>query len=285
MYAGRLYAFGPFRLDCAGRLLFRSNDLVSLPPKTLEVLVVLVEKRGAVVSREQLIKAVWPDIFVEESNLGHHVSLLRKTLGNADDGDPYIETIPKRGYRFTGELQFAQAEEQVLAATERTPLVLSPPRLVGLSFNRSRQKVAGGIFALLILLMTARFVWPLVRSNADQTNGELVLSRLTSDPGLATDPVVYSAGRLLAFASDRSGEGNLDIWVQHLDSGSAVRITKGPEEERWPTFSPDGTRIAFHTERNGGGLEVVPVVGGEPKHIADGGQRPRFSPDGEWITY
>jgi len=108
----RFYEFGPFRLDSSAPLLLRCGDVVPLPPKALDVLVVLVDKRGMLVSRDELVSAVWPDTFVEESNLGHHVSILRKTLGNVDNGQPYIETISKRGYRFTGPVRQAAVDVQ-----------------------------------------------------------------------------------------------------------------------------------------------------------------------------
>ncbi len=73
--------------------------------------------------------------------------------------------------------------------------------------------------------------------------------------------------------------------MQQLGSGTPIRLTKDAADERQPTFSPDGTRIAFYTERNGGGIEVMPALGGESRRIADGGQRPRFSPDGNSIAY
>src|SRR5262245_42979130 len=101
LFHQRLYEFGPFRLDPSGPLLFRSGEIVPLAPKALEILFVLVERRGALVTKDELVAAVWPDTTVEEGNLAHHISQLRKTLGN-EDGQPYIETIPKRGYRFAG---------------------------------------------------------------------------------------------------------------------------------------------------------------------------------------
>ena len=100
-----IYEFGAFRLDPAVPLLLRSGELVPLAPKTLDLLVALLEKGGALISKEELVSAVWPDTFVEESNLTHHVSLLRKTLGNVENGQPYIETISKRGYRFAGTVR------------------------------------------------------------------------------------------------------------------------------------------------------------------------------------
>ena len=91
------YKFGPFRLDPSGPLLLRSGEIVQLPPKALDILAVLVDRRGTLVQRDDLIRAVWPNTFVEESNLTHHIAVLRKTLGNVENGQPYIETIPKRG--------------------------------------------------------------------------------------------------------------------------------------------------------------------------------------------
>jgi TolB-like protein/Tfp pilus assembly protein PilF len=94
------YEFGPFRINNAERLLRRGPDPIPLPPKTIETLLVLIENRGQVVEKEELLRRIWPDSFVEEGSLAHNVSTLRKALGETVEGTPYIETIPKRGYRF-----------------------------------------------------------------------------------------------------------------------------------------------------------------------------------------
>src|ERR1700744_1713614 len=93
------WEFGPFRLDGAQHLLFRDGQTVPLSRKATDVLLVLLEHRGQLVEKEVLMRRVWPDSFVEESNLAVHISQLRKTL--SDENAPYrIETIPRRGYRF-----------------------------------------------------------------------------------------------------------------------------------------------------------------------------------------
>src|SRR5215510_11620019 len=91
------FEFGPFRLDPAKRVLWRHGELVALPPKALDVLLALVEQQGDVVRKDELMARVWPDTFVEEANLSVQVALLRKTLGDADGGGSYIETVARRG--------------------------------------------------------------------------------------------------------------------------------------------------------------------------------------------
>jgi eukaryotic-like serine/threonine-protein kinase len=95
-----IWEFGPFRLDTAQRLLFRNGQLVPLSRKAVEILVLLVEHEGQLVEKEELMRTVWPDVFVEEANVAVHISQLRKSLG-ADEGCR-IDTIPRRGYRFVG---------------------------------------------------------------------------------------------------------------------------------------------------------------------------------------
>mgnify|MGYP000502873253 CR=1 FL=1 len=95
-----VYEFGPFRLDPAERLLIRGDQALSLTPKALDTLIVLIENSRHIVTQEELMNRVWPDIYVEEPNLAQHISMLRKVLGEREDGGQFIETVPKRGYRF-----------------------------------------------------------------------------------------------------------------------------------------------------------------------------------------
>jgi len=95
-----LYAFGPFHLDAKERLLILDGKPVPLAHKAFEALLMLVENAGRLVDKDDLMRRLWPDTFVEEANVAKHVSLLRKVLSEATNGREYIETIPKRGYRF-----------------------------------------------------------------------------------------------------------------------------------------------------------------------------------------
>src|SRR5215831_6186342 len=119
-----------------------------------------------------------------------------------------------------------------------------------------------------------------------KSSGTAQMTRITFDAGLATDPALSADGKLLAYASDRATGENLDIWVHHLGGGDPVRLTNWDSDEMEPDFSPDGSRIVFRSSRRGGGLHVVPVLGGEePVSLGLNGFRPRFSPDGKWIAY
>lgn len=105
-----LYEFGPFRLIPADRLLLRDGQSISLPPKAFDILVVLVQRSGHLVEKQQLIEAVWPGLFVEEGNISVMIHALRKALASNGGDRKYIETVSKRGYRFVAEVRLIEAE-------------------------------------------------------------------------------------------------------------------------------------------------------------------------------
>jgi len=123
------------------------------------------------------------------------------------------------------------------------------------------------------------------RRASDEPLVEMTPEPLTHDAGLAMTPAISADGRLVAYASDRAGRGDLDIWVQQISGGSPLRLTTDPADEQAPDFSPDGSQIVFRSERDGGGVYIVSALGGEPRLIAREGRRPRFSPDGSRVAY
>ena len=121
-----IYEFGPFRLDPTEHLLFRDNQVVSLTPKVFDLLRVLVEHHGHVMRKEELMQAIWPDAIVEENNLTVSMSALRKALGESHTGHPYIETVPRRGYRFVAEVKewLEEVEDLVLEKRAKARIVI-----------------------------------------------------------------------------------------------------------------------------------------------------------------
>jgi Tol biopolymer transport system component len=138
--------------------------------------------------------------------------------------------------------------------------------------------------AALLAAGLAGVGWLAWRGQRSAPPRPVVLTRLTMDAGLTSDPMLSPDGRFIAFASDRAGEGSLDIWIRHVASGSAVRLTSDPADEREPAFSPDGSQIAFESDRNGGGLYVVSALGGEARRVADQCRRPRWSPKNDRLA-
>ncbi len=142
--------------------------------------------------------------------------------------------------------------------------------------------VAAGLAVLGVAIAAAAWLW-LARTPAPSRHP--VLTRLTADSGLSAYPALSPDGTLMAFASDRSGEGNLDIWIQQIGGGEPMRLTRGEADKYEPCFSPDGTKIAFRSEHGGGGIYVMSTLGGEARLSARQGRRPRFSPQGNEIAY
>jgi hypothetical protein len=140
--------------------------------------------------------------------------------------------------------------------------------------------------ALLVTIVAAAAIgWRWRTTSAPPSAPLTVLRRLTSDAGLTAFPALSPDGKMLAFASDRAGEGAMNIWMRQLAGGETIRLTRGANDDREPSFSSDGSQIAFSSDRNGGGIFVMSALGGEPRQIANEGRRPRFSPDGRWIAF
>jgi DNA-binding winged helix-turn-helix (wHTH) protein/TolB-like protein/Flp pilus assembly protein TadD len=131
----QLYEFGPFLLDGQERLLLRDGQVVSLTPKSFETLLALVERGGRIATKDELMQKVWPESFVEENTLNQNISALRKILGDAGDGQKYIETVPRRGYRFVASVRVrAETRVHIEERVEKeVPALFSEPEPVDLN--------------------------------------------------------------------------------------------------------------------------------------------------------
>lgn len=301
----RKYAFGPFVVDEVRRMLLRDGETVPLTPKAFEILLVLIERRGQVLEKEELIERIWPDTAVEENNLARNVSALRKALGENPDEHQYIVTVPGRGYRFVASVQEVTAESWPLNGQKQDGL-LNPPNSVAEVENHASEVTTGtepasnteqpshkskrqrifivwlvaliwiGLIAGVVSLMRARF-------QNSPSRVQRPLMRLTFDPGLQGEPTWSPDGRFVAYSSDQNG--NSDIWVRQVGRGNPVQVTHSPANDWQPSWSPDGSKIVFRSERGEGGLFVVPALGGPETKVSAFGHRPRWSPDGSQILF
>src|SRR6185295_12455819 len=123
----QFYEFGPFRLDRVKRLLWRGGELVSLSPKAFDTLLALIEKRGELLDKETLMQTLWPDSFVEETNLTVKISQLRRALGELPHEHQYIVTVPGRGYKFVADVRTLKNELSTVEVESFVPVELTKP--------------------------------------------------------------------------------------------------------------------------------------------------------------
>jgi Tol biopolymer transport system component len=155
--------------------------------------------------------------------------------------------------------------------------------------SRSRRgAVLAGLAAIVVAALGLAIWWAWARRPAQdigisRDTGQRQLTRLTFGGGLQTDATFSPDGRFIAYASDRAG--NFDIWVQPIAHGEPIQVTSSVADQTQPDWSPDGTRIVYRSEADGGGVHVVPAFGGAERRLTAGGFRPRFSPDGRLVMY
>jgi Tol biopolymer transport system component/DNA-binding winged helix-turn-helix (wHTH) protein len=292
------YEFGSFRLDAINRLLLRDGEVVAITPKAFDTLLVLVENKEEVLGKDRLMQMLWPDTVVEEHNLTVNISALRKALGNESEQQPYIQTVPKRGYRFVAEVKCVQDGSG--EPTSEEPLGSSDfvkEKQTGQSGDTDTKRrpsialyrrykwvwVAALIAMVAVASVAAYLLLPHRQKSQAHQPLQRELSRFTFDAGLQSSPSWSPDGRFIAYSADRSG--NFDIWVQQVGGGNPVQVTTSPAHDWQPDWSPDGKNIVFRSERAGGGLFVVPALGGHEQKISSFGYQPRWSPDGSQILF
>jgi Tol biopolymer transport system component/DNA-binding winged helix-turn-helix (wHTH) protein len=264
--------FADFELNVRAGELRHRGQRVALPEQPLRLLEVLVEHAGEVVSREQLRQRLWSaDTFVDfEHGLNAAVKRLRHALGDSAESPRFIETIPKRGYRFITPVEIARP-------------ATSPVEEAG--GPRSRRRLAGVLLAVVAATAAAAAWWAVEAPSSRETarDGAQALTRLTFEPGLQTDPTFSPDGRYIAYASNSSD--NFDIWIQPLDGGAAVQLTDDPAHDTQPDWSPDGRTILFRSERDGGGIFAIAPGDPHVTRLTTFGYGPAWSPDGASIAF
>jgi eukaryotic-like serine/threonine-protein kinase len=188
-----------------------------------------------------------------------------------------LQKSPGRRYQSMSEID---AAIEKLAAEHQAKSVYGVPKR-----SRRSEKWLPWIFAAVMLGALAAGVVLWMQGLSFRASQEDV-KQITLDTGLDSEPSVSSNGEQVAYASDQSGEGNLDIWIQRVSTKAPVRLTAHASDDHEPSISPDGGSVAFRSERDGGGIYVVPsAVGKDARLLAAKGRRPRYSPDGRWIAY
>lgn len=180
-----LYEFGKYRCDPAEHLLFCDGTPVSLAPKAFEILVVLIQSNGRLLTKEDLMQKVWPDTFVEDANLTINISALRKVLGDSTGNQQFIETVPKRGYRFLAPVK--ELQDDVTGGAQNPEYGVSAPASGWPTWARRI-----GLAAALLLIIIMVVVLISTRSAKLTDKDTIVLSDFSNSTG---DPVFDDALR------------------------------------------------------------------------------------------
>ena len=262
----RLYEFGEFRLDAVARLLSRGGVTVPLTPKAIDLLMVLVEQPGRLLDKNTLLATVWPDSFVEENNLADNIFKLRRVLGDGESGRTFIETVPKRGYRFVGDVR----------AVRQAPEQASEP-VARVAAERGHQAQAKG----QTLLTTINPRWPINifwlvvgaitlvaialgvsagRRGAAEPPRILKTELLPPENASFGDIAVSPDGKWLAFTAATGSR--VQLWLRSL-AGEAANPVESTDGASHPFWSPDSRFVGFFASGKlkklepGGGLPVT----------------------------
>ena len=282
-YRGEVVQFGPFEVDLKERELRKHGVRVKLQAQPFQVLLALLEMPGAAMTREELRRRIWPDdTFVDfEHGLNAAVTRLRQALGDSAGKAHYIQTVPKHGYRFCGEL-----EGQSIASP--APEALTPV---------TRWRPRATLWVAMLLLTSAAGALLVFRSLYRPAPREGRTVPLTTLPGYEAHPAISPDDSQVAFTWNGEKRDNFDIYVMRIGSDTATRLTSDPAEDIRPAWSPDGSTIAFLRRSKGhrGELLLVRATGG-PEHKIGEIRNMEFSsilgrfasltwsPDGRWIA-
>jgi Tol biopolymer transport system component/DNA-binding winged helix-turn-helix (wHTH) protein len=309
------FRFGVFELFVRTGELRKNGVLVRLPPQPAQVLLLLVEHAGEVVTREEIQKLTWPaDTVVDfEVGLNRCIRRIRSALLDDADAPRYVETVPRIGYRFIAPVDVRQPAVQSTVLAEEKPERLEeepdgpdtqatggsiePIAPAKAEAEDGRRKVliktallvAGGI----VILRGALWLWSIsVSSPAIRTGLEVV--PLANDLGIANTPSFSPEGRQIAFVWNGPKQDNFDIYVKMVGSQEVVRLTTNPEIDYSPAWSPDGRFIAFcrGTDQRGGAIWLISPLGGAERKLVDihasavpDNRAISWSPDGRWLAY
>lgn len=281
-----LYEFGSFRFNLKTNTLWRENELVSLSPKALELLKLLLQRQGEIVSKQEIFDKVWAGTFVEDGVLTQNVYTLRQALGIERDGKQIIENIARRGYRFTvpvshplGPTPFEERESEALEPKDRP---IAEPKPGSKSWRPFL--AASAVISVLFLLIAGLTAYRHFSDESSVVPGvEMKFTRLT-DNGDVSYLTVSPDGNRVAYTR------GFDIYVRDLGSGDETKInTTGVEKIGGLQFAPDNTSIFFGTVYNRdekGTIYRIAMAGGQPETVvSDVWSGFSLSPNGQEIAF
>jgi DNA-binding winged helix-turn-helix (wHTH) protein len=289
----RLVRFGAFEADVQTGELRKDGMKLKFSGQPFQVLAILLERPGEVVTREELQKRLWPDTFVDvERNLNTAVNKIREVLGDSAENPRFVETLARRGYRFIGEVEApvqpavpavtvkpdgGPSESQSRKFAEDAAPSPAPPRPI---WRRTLPWAA--VFLTGTLLAGIAFlILALHRPHPSAMHFRAV----TNFSGVQSHPALSPDGRSVAFVSDRDGHYN--IYVGLLNGANPVKITDDPNLKTTPCWSPDGTEIAYARLNDSGIWDIwrVPALGGTSRRFVLNASDPAWSRDGRWFAY
>lgn len=310
------YDFDRFRIDATERLLLSDGEIVTLTQKAFDVLMVLVERRGQIVSKDELMELVWPDTFVEEGNLTQNIYTLRKVLGQTNDGQDFIKTVPKRGYRFVSEVsEHKELQPEPPISIDEKPAVKNlsskpastnsvvvqfpidhraaarQPLKEGWLQTVGRHKTLVLMLSVLLLSSAGSLVWLASSSNwtlfSTDSTGKPNFTNLTTTGNVACS-TISPDGKFVAYALTETAQRS-SLWLMQLATLTAQQVI-APAEIQYHalTFSPDGQFINYVARENDSPRTLfrVSVLGGASKKLLDNVQTAiSFSPDGSRFVF
>jgi Tol biopolymer transport system component/DNA-binding winged helix-turn-helix (wHTH) protein len=284
-----LYEFGPFCLDTAERLLLRDGKAVAVTPKAFETLVVLVERRGRLVEKDELMEALWPETVVEEANLTNNVWALRKTLGDGQDGNRYIETVPKRGYRFIASVNELSGVQDVLVVEKHSFTRIVTEEMEDQEAQAGEDAETRGKDETLFSTRSASTPSPLLPLSPSQKSA---IHNFAGVRLWLTVAVLFVAGAaafgIYRFISQRQPRDGAKAAVPFSEMSISRLTTSG--QTTHAAISPDGKYVAHVTkDTEGDSLWISHVAA--PSNVRIAGPAATeyvwvtFAPDGDSVYY
>ncbi len=279
MRTRRLYRFGPFQLDATAKVLLREGRPVRLARKAVETLLVLVENAGQVLTKEELMAAVWPDRVVDEANLAQNIAVIRKALAVERDAPGYIETFPGRGYRILGPIGLCEDS----AGPPPPELAARPPS------RRWRIPVISAAVALPALIG----VWAWRRTTSPEAAQLPQREPVARQAGKEYQPVVSPDGVRVAFVWENEDGRRSGVWVREAMERPPRRVTREAGDYSSPAWSPDGRRLAYLRLGEPQGAILVASLEDRSERVVSRVFPSRYglasrhldwSPDGAWLA-